>query len=117
MKMKSKVDCSFDALLLCAWLWIVQTFMKPDHINSLEMVLIDEKGGKIYAAVRKQLLYLFQNKFVEEKVYKIAYFFVAPCVGFYRPTLHPHKIVFQMKTKVSECKSSLIDPYGLKFTR
>jgi hypothetical protein len=61
-------------------------------------------------------LYLFHHLLVEGKVYKIAYFSVAPSVGSYRPTLHPHKIVFQMKTKVSECESSLITPYGLTFS-
>lgn len=33
-----------------ARLWIVQTFMKPDQINSLEMVLIDEKVCFIHSS-------------------------------------------------------------------
>ncbi|CAJ2666653.1 unnamed protein product [Trifolium pratense] len=40
-------------------MWSISSFMKPNEINSLEMVLIDEKGGKIHASLRKQLLYLF----------------------------------------------------------
>ncbi|RHN51544.1 putative nucleic acid-binding protein [Medicago truncatula] len=129
MKMKGKMDSNFDALchvllgreawrieMRTARLWTIHTFVKPDQINSVEMVLIDDKGGKIHVTVRKQLLYLFQHLLVKGKVYKIAYFSVAPSVGSYRSTLHPHKIVFQMNTKVLECENSLISPCGLTFS-
>ncbi|PNY04521.1 replication factor-A carboxy-terminal domain protein [Trifolium pratense] len=60
--------------------WEVPNFLNPDQINSIEMVLIDEKGGKIHATIRKQLLYLFKNKISEGHVYKISYLAVAPNV-------------------------------------
>ncbi|GAU49925.1 hypothetical protein TSUD_408260 [Trifolium subterraneum] len=31
--------------------WSISSFMKPNEMNSLEMVLIDEKGGKIHASL------------------------------------------------------------------
>ncbi|WJX65170.1 hypothetical protein P8452_49860 [Trifolium repens] len=43
-------------------LWTVASFMKPNQVNSPEMVLIDEKGGKIHATVRRQ--YMLPSKFV-----------------------------------------------------
>ncbi|KAK2445649.1 replication protein A 70 kDa DNA-binding subunit [Trifolium repens] len=45
-------------------LWSVASFMRPDQVNSLKMVLIDEKGGKIHTTVRSQLLYMLPSKFV-----------------------------------------------------
>lgn len=50
-------------------------------------------------------------------MYKISFFSVAPCSGFYRTTLHPYKIMFQIRTNVSQTHSSLIGPYGLSLTK
>lgn len=100
-----------------ARMWQVPSFLKPDQANTVEMVLIDEKGGKIQATIRKQLLYLFQQKVVEGGVYKMSFFSVAPSSGFFRPTLHPYRLYFQMKTKVQMIKSTMIPLYGLTFTK
>lgn len=97
-------------------LWEVPTFLKPDQANSLEMVLVDDKGCKIQASVRKQLIYVFQRKLKEGEVYKVSFFSVVPSSGSYRAAPHPCKIVFQMTTKVQPCTSSLIPMYGLSFT-
>ncbi|MCH80683.1 replication factor A protein, partial [Trifolium medium] len=97
-------------------LWSVYSFMKPDQVNSLEMVLIDEKGVKIHASVRRQLLYLFRSKIVEGNVYKMSYFIVCPESGIYRTTPHPFKLIFEMKTKVQSCENDTIDRFGLSLT-
>jgi hypothetical protein len=65
---------------------------------------------------QKQLLYLFEKKLKEGCVYKLSYFAVAPCVGAYRPTLHPYKLIFQMKSKVQTCESPKIPLFGFPFT-
>ncbi|CAJ2664707.1 replication protein A 70 kDa DNA-binding subunit A-like [Trifolium pratense] len=96
--------------------WEVPNFLNPDQINSIEMVLIDEKGGKIHATIRKQLLYLFKNKISEGHVYKISYLAVAPSSGSYRTTLHPYKFFFQMKTKIQICQSDDIPNFGLSIS-
>ncbi|KAK2408959.1 replication factor A protein [Trifolium repens] len=70
-------------------LWKVPTFLNPSGNGSIEMVLVNDKGGKIHATVNKQLIYI---------------------------TLHPYKIVFQLKTKVKLFEGSSIDPYGLTVT-
>ncbi|WJX13181.1 hypothetical protein P8452_03602 [Trifolium repens] len=46
-------------------LWKVPSFVNPSDSISLEMVLVDEKGGKIHASVRKQLIYMFESKLEE----------------------------------------------------
>jgi hypothetical protein len=63
--------------------------------------------------VRKQLLYLFQIKLKEGEVYKLSNFAVAPAIGAYRPTPHPYKLNFQMKSKVQACEGSHIPSFGL----
>ncbi|KAK2392196.1 replication protein A 70 kDa DNA-binding subunit E [Trifolium repens] len=97
-------------------LWNTYSFLKPDVVNSLEMVLIDEKGSKIHASIRRQLLYLFRDKIFEGKVYKMSHFTVGPESGLYRTTDHPYKLIFEMKTKVQLSESKKIDEYGLSLS-
>ncbi|KAK2397627.1 replication protein A 70 kDa DNA-binding subunit C [Trifolium repens] len=37
-------------------LWKVSAFLNPSETSSIEMVLVDEKGGKIHTTIRKQML-------------------------------------------------------------
>ncbi|WJX62991.1 hypothetical protein P8452_47925 [Trifolium repens] len=97
-------------------LWNAASFMKPDQPNSIEMVLIDEKGSKIHASVRRQLIYVFGGKIAEGKVYKMSYFSVVPESGLFRSTQHPYKLKFEMKTKVQICENNSIDTYGLSLS-
>ncbi|PNY06911.1 replication factor A protein [Trifolium pratense] len=59
-------------------LWKVSAFLNPSETSSIEMVLVDEKGGKIHASIKKQFLYMFQSKIEEGEVYKMSYFSVDP---------------------------------------
>lgn len=81
-------------------IWEVPEFLKPDEINSLEMVLINQK-----------------KNLMEGEVYKMSYFSVAPGFRAYRTTVHPYKLIFQMKTKVERAEGSLIPQYGLSLTK
>jgi hypothetical protein len=74
------------------------------------------QGGKIHATIRKQLLYMFQSKIEEGEVYEMSYFSVFPERGYYRTTLHPFKLIFQMKTKVKLSQSADISYHGLSLT-
>ncbi|KAK2398932.1 replication factor A protein [Trifolium repens] len=74
-------------------LWKVHAFLNPSEYSSIEMVLIDEKGGKIHASIRKQL------------------------IGLYRTTLHPYKIIFLLKTKINPSEGAGISEFGLTFTK
>ncbi|CAJ2652163.1 unnamed protein product [Trifolium pratense] len=97
-------------------LWSVCSFMKPEQVISLEMVLIDDKGVKIHASVRRQLLYLFNLKIVEGDVYKMSFFTVCPQSGIYRTTPHQFKLDFEMKTKFQACEGNTIDHFGLSLS-
>ncbi|KAK2435390.1 replication protein A 70 kDa DNA-binding subunit [Trifolium repens] len=56
--------------------WKAPGFLNPSETNSLELVLIDAKGGKIHASVRKHLLQMFESKIDEGQVYQISNFSV-----------------------------------------
>ncbi|GAU42042.1 hypothetical protein TSUD_90760 [Trifolium subterraneum] len=68
---KAKLDVKFDNVVdidggkenLCIKarvlrLWKTVAFLNPSESSSLDMVLVDEKGGEIHATVRKQLIYI-----------------------------------------------------------
>jgi hypothetical protein len=59
---------------------------------------------------------MFQSKHEEGQIYEISYFSIFPQSGFYQTTLHPYKIVFQMKTKLKLSESNDVSQFGLTFT-
>ncbi|KAK2409926.1 replication factor A protein [Trifolium repens] len=97
-------------------LWTVNSVFRSNQVNSLDMVLIDEKGDKIQASVRRQLIYLFLSKIVEGNIYKMSHFIVFPTDDRYRTTFYPYKLMFTMKTKVRNCPNHTIDRYGFSYT-
>ncbi|GAU32694.1 hypothetical protein TSUD_145680, partial [Trifolium subterraneum] len=99
-----------------ARLWEVTGYLRSDQVVSVEMVLVDSKGVRIHATVRKQLLYLFQRKLDEGVVYNMSFFTVLPSTGVYRSTLHPYKLVFQMKTRLELAEGPEISRYGFSLT-
>ncbi|KAK2397862.1 replication factor A protein [Trifolium repens] len=94
-------------------MWKAPGFLNPSETNSLEMVLIDAKGGKIHASVRKHLLQMFESKIDEGQVYQISNFSVVTQSGLYRTTLHPYKIAFHSKTQLISCEACDIPDLGL----
>jgi hypothetical protein len=59
---------------------------------------------------------MFESKIQEGEVYQMSCFAVIPQVGYYRATLHPYKLLFQIKTQVQPFKGSDICKYGLSLT-
>ncbi|KAK2406971.1 replication factor A protein [Trifolium repens] len=62
---KEKVDSKVDdvaEILSAKRIWKVLSFSNPCESSSLELVFIDEKGVKIHASIRKQLIYMFELK-------------------------------------------------------
>ncbi|KAK2365938.1 replication factor A protein [Trifolium repens] len=95
----------------------VPAFLNPSEYGSLEMVLIDEKGGKIHASIKKQLMYMYESKLKAGQVYEISNFAIFPQSGLYRTTLHPYKIIFLLKTKLNPSEGAGISEFGLTFTK
>jgi hypothetical protein len=59
---------------------------------------------------------MFEAKLEEGQVYEISSFSVVPESGFYRTTLHPYKLVFQIRTGLKLSENSNIPQFGLTFT-
>ncbi|WJX60744.1 hypothetical protein P8452_45916 [Trifolium repens] len=62
-------------------LWKIPSFLNPSEISSIEMVLIDDKGAKIHASIKKQLLYMFDSKIVEVCSHTHDYEFLVDVIG------------------------------------
>ncbi|XP_057432011.1 replication factor A protein 1-like [Lotus japonicus] len=80
----------------------------------MDMILMDDKGCKIHATVRKTLIYRFQSSLTEGKVYQISYFGVGESGRDFRPTDHPFKINFDIQTSVRLLPNKAINitPYS-----
>ncbi|XP_057444114.1 uncharacterized protein LOC130736291 [Lotus japonicus] len=68
--------------------------------HAVELALMDSKGAKIQATIRKTLVYKFQHLIKERGVDSIS--FLAPVVnnGDYKTTKHQYKVNFLYNTEV-----------------
>ncbi|KAL6521833.1 hypothetical protein OROGR_018402 [Orobanche gracilis] len=96
-------------------LWTTQSFNGGKFPFTLEMVLIDDKGSKIQASIRKTLIYKFDRLLSEGHVYCLTYFGVGDNGGSYRYTKHAFKLNFQFNTKVQELKDFPINILSYSF--
>ncbi|MCI10598.1 replication factor A protein [Trifolium medium] len=94
----------------------VPAYLNSNEHISIEMVLVDDKGAKIHATIRKQLIHMFESKLEEGHVYEMSNFSVFPQSGNYRTTLHPYKLVFHLRTKVTVAESPDISQFGMNLT-
>ncbi|XP_057418499.1 uncharacterized protein LOC130712695 [Lotus japonicus] len=99
----AKVDASKETWTIVAkvsHLWLSPSLYGSKLPFSLDMILMDGKGCKIHATVRKTLIYRFQSSLTEGKVYQISYFGVGESGRDFRLTEHPFKINFDIQTSV-----------------
>ncbi|XP_057419079.1 uncharacterized protein LOC130713321 [Lotus japonicus] len=97
----AKVDASKETWTIVAkvsHLWLSPSLYGSKLPFSMDMILMDDKGCKIHATVRKTLIYRFQSSLTEGKVYHISYFGVGESGHDFRPTEHPFKIKFDIQT-------------------
>ncbi|XP_057443350.1 uncharacterized protein LOC130735301 [Lotus japonicus] len=93
-------------------LWIADGFAGENKPASMELILLDQHGGKIQATVRKLMFRKWGEQFVEGNVYIITFFHLIPNLGAYRPTDHAFRILFNPKTKIIPAESSIIPRWG-----
>ncbi|MCH83710.1 replication factor A protein, partial [Trifolium medium] len=94
-------------------LWTVKSNLIPGQDNSIEMVLIDEKGSKIHATVRRHLIHLFKGVLIEGGAYDLSIFSVVDSYGICRPTKHLCRIFFQSTTLLERVDCQVIKQNGL----
>ncbi|GAU12842.1 hypothetical protein TSUD_73290 [Trifolium subterraneum] len=84
-------------------LWQVSDFNRNTLPFSIEMVLMNNDGGRIHATIKKTLIYKFKNDLIEGKVYCFENLGVSTNGGAYRTTHHPYKMNFQYTSVVQRC--------------
>ncbi|XP_012846973.1 PREDICTED: uncharacterized protein LOC105966948 [Erythranthe guttata] len=74
-------------------LWFAPHYENKDEIVSLDMLLMDSKGGKIDATIKKQHMNKFKALLKEGKTYMLCNFMLGPNSGNTRITTHQYKII------------------------
>ncbi|CAJ2673547.1 unnamed protein product [Trifolium pratense] len=91
-------------------LWYVKDMAKDKLPFSMEMVLMDAKGDRIHATVRRTLIYKFEKDLKEDSVFAISNFGVAANIGSYRTTRHMYKLNFQFATRLKLSENRFVPP-------
>nr|XP_010925992.2 uncharacterized protein LOC105048395 [Elaeis guineensis] len=79
------------------------------------MVVMDERGGKIHATIKRQLLSMFKSILKEGVDYVMSNFIVGYNNGKYRTTKHKYMLNFMTKTSVVVCAHANISRDGFVF--
>ncbi|MQL78765.1 hypothetical protein Taro_011183, partial [Colocasia esculenta] len=95
--------------------WNTSKFNNPEEVFSIDFILIDEKGGKIQATMKKSLFNKFSCQLKEDSSYVITNFGVGENIGSYKPTQHAFRINFLYSTSVRECHDMLMPTTSFDF--
>ncbi|KAL2896541.1 Replication protein A 70 kDa DNA-binding subunit [Bienertia sinuspersici] len=94
-------------------LWEVPNYNNPNVVDSIELVLVDEKGSRIQASIRKTIMQRFSNMVKDGSCRVIAKFGLISNIGKHRATNHSYKLNFFFKTVVRECEDVELPLHGL----
>ncbi|XP_057419196.1 uncharacterized protein LOC130713448 [Lotus japonicus] len=96
-------------------MWYSQGFASSKLPLSLEVVLMDSKGTKIHASIKKTLMYKFDKLLVDGNVYSLSSFVVVDSFGEYKTTRHNYKISFMFNTEVRALDKNPMDIFPYSF--
>ncbi|MQM21759.1 hypothetical protein Taro_054805, partial [Colocasia esculenta] len=96
-------------------LWNTSKFNNLEEVFSIDFILIDEKGGKIQARMKKSLFNKISCQLKEGSSYVITNFGVGENIGSYKPTQHAFRINFLYSTSVRECHDMLMPTKSFDF--
>ncbi|XP_057425819.1 replication protein A 70 kDa DNA-binding subunit C-like [Lotus japonicus] len=94
-------------------LWTVYTCNGNGVPKSVEIILMDQYGGKIQCSLRREMYVKWGQTFMEGNVYKITFGRLVPNLGPFRATEHPFKILLNHDSIVVPCENTLIPMWGL----
>ncbi|KAJ1380361.1 Nucleic acid-binding, OB-fold [Sesbania bispinosa] len=95
----------------------MSSLAKPNDPFALQMVFIDEEGGRIEATVPKHLIMKFSQAVAEGEVYRLSNFGTTANSGKFRAVNHEYKLVFNGATKLVPCPSVTIPLSGLSLLK
>ncbi|AES67838.2 DUF223 domain protein [Medicago truncatula] len=82
----------------------------------MELVIMDRKGDRIVASIRRTLVYKFKEQLQEGMVFTISSSNVVSNSGSYRPSHNEYKLNFTINTKVKLSKTVLVPTNVYSFT-
>ncbi|KAJ1400508.1 hypothetical protein SESBI_29493 [Sesbania bispinosa] len=97
--------------------WSMCAVATPSDPYAMQMVFVDEEGGKIEAIVQRQFMKKFSQCLVEGEVYKISNFGVSSNGGKFRASGHDYKLSFTACTQVTKCVGVSIPGLGLSLLK
>ncbi|KAJ1391698.1 Nucleic acid-binding, OB-fold [Sesbania bispinosa] len=98
-------------------IWSMAAVATPDDPYAMQMLFVDEEGGRIEGTVQKHNMQKFNWCMVEGQVYKVSKFGIIRNGGKFRAVGHDYKIMFNCNTQVSPCPEASIPFLGLSFTK
>ncbi|KAJ1407816.1 hypothetical protein SESBI_24005 [Sesbania bispinosa] len=96
-------------------LWRSSYFKDNNNKPMIELVVLDEQGGRIQCTVKSIHVYLFENSINEGNVYMLENLSVALNSGKYKPTMHEFRMFFKREIRVTLVEDSSIPLYGFSF--
>ncbi|KAJ1402374.1 hypothetical protein SESBI_28066 [Sesbania bispinosa] len=96
-------------------LWRSSYFKDNNNKPMIELVVLDEQGGRIQCTVKSIHVYLFENSINEGNVYMLENLSVALNSGKYKPTMHEFRMFFKRETRITLVEDSSIPLYGFSF--
>ncbi|KAJ1411077.1 hypothetical protein SESBI_21434 [Sesbania bispinosa] len=97
--------------------WNMAAVATPDDPYALQILFVDEEGGRIEGTIQKHLMLKFSRCLVEGHVYKVMNFGIIRSEGKLRASRHDYKIIFNSNTQVSPCQDASIPFLGLSFSK
>ncbi|XP_061352365.1 replication protein A 70 kDa DNA-binding subunit B-like [Gastrolobium bilobum] len=94
-------------------LWRQPNFHRPEMGENVEMVLIDDHGGKIQATVRGSLR--IRDQLAEGGMYVIRNFGVGLNNDKFKPTQHEYRLTFNLRTVVTPIVDAILPINGFSF--
>ncbi|MCH79384.1 replication factor A protein [Trifolium medium] len=107
----TKTDGIYEVRVLRKWK--VPDLSSADGSGSVDLVLIDGHGRKIQASIPDEFLSIFDDRIIEGRVYQMSFLSGRFNFGFYLPSYHRYKFVFDENSKVVPSSNDLLPTYGL----
>ncbi|KAJ1425376.1 hypothetical protein SESBI_11087 [Sesbania bispinosa] len=98
-------------------LWNMCVVATPNDPFAMQVLLVDEEGGRIEATIKKQNMKKFANLLVEGQVYKIIDFGITSNFGKFRAAGHDYKLTFNGSTRIIPFPNVAIPFHGLSLTK
>ncbi|CAO2832843.1 unnamed protein product [Amaranthus hypochondriacus] len=95
-----------NVMIVCIWF----------STYNMDMVFVDEKGGKIHSILKQNLQAKFRAQLREGKQITIANVGVGTSSRQYKPTSNQYRLFFKSTTIVTEVLEPTISKYGFSFT-